>query len=287
MRSCPSRPSGLSSAARAAAALLVVAGAFAAVCCDKLVPRQSWNRKWGHMVPHNTFPGDCGLCHVEDRWNVIREDFHFDHGKETGYFLEGAHAEAACLRCHNDRGPVRIYLARGCGGCHGDVHSGRLGMDCERCHDQFTWTPTGLITDHARTRFPLVGAHALAPCESCHERATVGEFRGTPVECHFCHQRDAARAVPNHVINGWQRDCERCHGFLAWETAPGFRHDGFPLTGAHGRVSCLDCHPGGRFVPISTLCFACHQQDYIRAPNHVANGFSTDSTQCHNVFAWK
>ena len=147
--------------------------------------------------------------------------------------------------------------------------------------------PTGLIADHARTRFPLAGAHAIAPCEGCHDRATAGQFRGAPVECHFCHQHESARAVPNHWINGWQRDCERCHDIISWARAPGFSHAFFPLTGAHATVSCLGCHPGGRFVPIATDCFSCHQQDYLAAPNHVSSGYSTDCTACHNTTAWK
>ncbi len=274
--------------ARAACAVLLLAWTLLSVQCETVLPRQSWNLEWGTMVPHTKFPGDCGICHVPERWDIIRDDFEFDHAMETGYALEGAHKVAACLRCHNDRGPVQAYLARGCGGCHVDFHQGSLGLDCTKCHNEDHWNPIGLILDHARTRFPLTGPHAVAPCESCHERATVGEFRGAQVECHFCHQEEAARAVPNHVINGWQRDCTRCHNHLTWAQAPGFNHDNFfPLTGAHLNLSCLQCHPGGRFVPISPLCFSCHQQDYIAAPNHVADGYSTNCTDCHNTVAWK
>ena len=43
------------------------------------------------------------------------------------------------------------------------------------CHNQDVWTPTGIILDHARTRFPLVATHALVPCESCHFRATCSD----------------------------------------------------------------------------------------------------------------
>lgn len=273
--------------ARIAAAVLLASWMLLSVQCDAVFPRQSWNREWGNMVPHKKFPADCGICHVPDRWDVIRGDFEFDHEKETGYALEGAHALAACLRCHNDRGPVKVYLERGCGGCHVDVHQGTLGMECTRCHNQDNWSPVGLVLDHARTRFPLSGAHAVAPCEGCHPRATVGIYVGAPVECHFCHQEQVARAVPNHVVNGWQRDCTRCHDLTTWNRAPGFSHDFFPLTGAHATVSCIQCHPGGRFVAIPTTCFSCHQRDYIAAPNHVSNGFSTDCTQCHNTTAWK
>jgi len=285
MRSSPVRRQ--QSFARIAALILLLAWTLLSVQCQQLFPPQGWNRRWGTMVPHTTFPGDCGICHVSERWDVIREDFHFDHGMETGYVLEGAHADAACLRCHNDRGPVMTYLARGCSGCHVDFHQGTLGMECTRCHTQDNWLPSGLVLDHARTRFPLAGPHAVAPCESCHEQAPEGLYRGAPVECHFCHQEEAAAAVPNHPVNGWQRNCERCHDFFSWTQAPGFSHDFFPLTGAHATVNCIQCHPGGRFVPIPTDCFACHQQDYINAPNHVANNYSTNCTDCHNTIAWR
>jgi len=88
--------------------------------------RQSWSGRWGPLVSHKTFPGDCGICHTMQRWDVLREDFSFDHEKQTGYRLSGTHAMAACLRCHNDRGPVRAYTALGCGGCHHDPHASAL-----------------------------------------------------------------------------------------------------------------------------------------------------------------
>jgi hypothetical protein len=81
--------------------------AFAAIIfvinCRPDVPQESWSKQWGPLVPHQTFPGDCSICHVTEGWNTLRKDFSFDHKTQTGYPLEGAHAEAACLRCHNDR----------------------------------------------------------------------------------------------------------------------------------------------------------------------------------------
>ena len=278
---------------RARSALRLVAVALAAtgcllvlVDCEGIAPRHSWSRRWGPTVPHTTFPSDCGICHSSEDWKVLREDFQFDHLKETGYALEGAHEQAACLRCHNDRGPVEVYVRRGCGGCHVDIHSGTLGAECTRCHNQEIWAPVGLILDHAQTRFPLVGVHAITPCETCHDRATVGEYRNTPVECQFCHRFDAVNAFPNHVVNGWNRDCERCHTPLAWTTET-FSHDQFPLVGGHAGVDCLQCHPGGRFQGTPNDCFSCHQNDYVNAPNHVAGNFSTICTDCHNTTAWK
>jgi hypothetical protein len=237
------------------------------------------------MVPHQTFPGDCGLCHVPESWDVRKDEIPFEHGRETGFALTGAHDEAACLRCHNDRGPVAVYTRRGCGGCHADPHKAAFGVECARCHAETAWEPIGLVAAHAHTRFPLVAVHAITPCESCHVRATAGDFRGTQVECHFCHQEDQRRAFPNHAINGWQRDCERCHTPASWD-APGFNHSAFPLAGGHAGLSCVQCHPNGQVRNAPTDCFACHRQDYIAAPNHVSQGFSTQCTDCHNTNAW-
>jgi hypothetical protein len=254
------------------------------VDCEFIAPSPK-DGFWGPMVPHTTFPGDCGICHVAGQWNELREDFSFDHEKETGFVLVGAHARAACLRCHNDRGPVKVYVARGCGGCHVDLHKGALGQECTACHVQETWQPLGLIADHARTRFPLTAAHAIASCEGCHDRATVGDFRGAPAECHFCHQQEAGRAFPNHVINGWHRGCERCHTPANWR-AEGFNHAAFPLQGGHAGLNCTQCHANGLFAGLNPACVACHLNDYVSAPNHVANNFSTDCILCHNINAW-
>jgi len=256
------------------------------VNCRPEVPRQGWSKRWGPLVPHNTFPGDCSLCHVPDRWDVLREDFSFDHEKETGYPLEGAHASASCLRCHNDRGPVKAYVARGCGGCHPDPHASSLGLDCERCHDQRTWEPTGLIAEHARTRFPLYGVHAVAPCESCHPGAPAGQFRGAPIECELCHQDDLTRATsPDHLANGWTTDCQRCHTATTWQQAA-FAHDFFPLLGGHAGLDCTQCHTSGVFGTIPSDCYVCHQTDYEAATDHVAQSYSQDCERCHTIVAW-
>ena len=265
--------------------LIIPCATIFLVNCDSLVPRNSWSREWGPMVPHTSFPGDCVVCHIPETWSTLRENFDFDHEAVTGHPLRGAHMEAACLRCHNDRGPVEAYVERGCAGCHVDPHQSSLGLDCTRCHSEQVWTPEGLISDHARTRFPLFAAHAVAPCESCHQRATVGIYRDAPVECHFCHQKDALRAFPNHALNGWTRGCERCHTPAAWGT-PGLQHDFFPLQGGHAGLDCTQCHVNGQFTPIPPQCIACHQNDYLAAPDHVAENRATDCTECHDIFAW-
>ena len=269
------------------AALLGAALCLLAVNCESVAPRNGWQKRWGPLVPHRTFPGDCGLCHVAERWDMLRPDFAFDHQKSTGYPLEGAHARAACLRCHNDRGPVAAYAARGCGGCHPDPHQSTLGLDCTRCHEQTTWRPTGLIAEHARTRFPLYGVHAAVPCERCHLEARQGQYRGAPVDCDLCHQKDLARATsPDHVASGWTRGCDRCHTPSSF-TAANFSHNFFPLTAGHSGLACTRCHTSGTFGPIPSDCYSCHASDYARAtPDHAASGFSHDCRNCHTTSGW-
>jgi hypothetical protein len=88
--------------------LLAVCLALALVNCRSDGPRQGWNKKkWGPVVPHHRFPADCGICHVPDRWDVLRDDFSFDHEKETGYPLEGAHARRPACAATMTGGPSR------------------------------------------------------------------------------------------------------------------------------------------------------------------------------------
>jgi hypothetical protein len=250
------------------------------------VPRQGWNeRKWGPLVPHQTFPGDCALCHVPDTWSKIRSDFTFDHEKQTGFALEGAHADAKCLRCHNDRGPVTAYLARGCSGCHVDPHEAQLGVDCTRCHDQASWRPTGIVAEHMRTRFPLTGPHLAVTCDRCHPGAHVGRFEGASTLCEDCHASAAlASKTVDHQALGYTRDCQRCHVPATWKRTH-FAHTQFPLTGGHRVAACAACHKNNQFVGLPTDCVACHLDDYNNAsdPPHAAGGFSTQCQTCHTT----
>ena len=202
--------------------LVAVVMGYLAVACAVQDPGSGVRHRWwsglGPVLPHDTFPADCRLCHLGERWHELREDFAFDHRKETGIELVGQHAAAQCLRCHNDRGPVAAFWAQGCAGCHEDVHQGDLGQRCDRCHDERTWRPVGQVAMHARTRFPLTGAHLATACHRCHPGAFVGNFQPTSPECVTCHQRDLARTTnPPHVPLGWVSDCDRCHIPTRWQ----------------------------------------------------------------------
>jgi hypothetical protein len=213
MARCTASPSRWRPRRRALLAL----GLLLWVSCGTLVPRQGWDRHDGLVVPHDTFPADCSLCHTGSDWHTLRDDFAFDHEGETGVPLRGAHADARCLFCHNDRGPVAQFQARGCGGCHEDVHQGQLGSHCAACHDERSWRATGQIELHDRKRFPLVGAHAAVACWRCHEGAQVGNFAGASRNCEACHQADIGRSVVvDHFAQGLTTGCERCHVPVRW-----------------------------------------------------------------------
>lgn len=178
-----------------------------------------WWQGLGPVLPHDTFPTDCRLCHVGETWNVLAEDFTFDHERKTGYALEGAHESAQCLRCHNDRGPVQVFTKQGCAGCHGDFHQGELGPNCTKCHTQQTWRPFGQRERHAQGRFPLVGAHAAVACHQCHPGAFAGRFFQADATCISCHYQDFLRAAnPPHQALGFT-DCRKCHPSTSWNHA--------------------------------------------------------------------
>ncbi len=204
--------------------MLAAAIAYTVIACAvQRTPDAAVHRWWsglGPVLPHDTFPGDCTLCHVGDSWHQLVDDFDFDHEAHTGVALHGAHATAQCLRCHNDRGPVADFAARGCAGCHEDVHSGDLGPTCTDCHGEQTWHPTGQIELHARTRFPLTGAHLAVSCHRCHPGSFVGNFQPIDHECSTCHALDAAATQnPPHVPLGWVQRCDRCHPQTRWSHA--------------------------------------------------------------------
>jgi hypothetical protein len=229
-------------------------------------PPQCWWQERGPVVPHDTFPADCALCHEGDDWQTIRQDFAFDHELETGVPLNGAHAAAECLRCHNDRGPVRLFAQRGCAGCHEDVHRGQLGHDCSACHDEADWQVDETMALHDRTRLPLVGAHAAVQCWVCHPGAQVGSFRNVDPECASCHLDEYnATTDPDHAASGFSTSCEDCHGFVAFDAGTSFSHAG-----------------------IVDGCAECHLSDYqgTTDPDHEAGNFPTTCEDCHNTILW-
>ncbi|TNE53734.1 MAG: hypothetical protein EP344_14790, partial [Bacteroidetes bacterium] len=236
----------------------------------------------------NQFPTNCTQCHNEAAWVPST----FDHN--TVWPLNGAHANVPnCTDCHLAGNYNNIPNT--CYGCHQDDYSGatnpnhitnQFPTDCTQCHDENAWIPSTF--DH-NTVWPLTGAHAGVPnCTDCHIN---GNYNNTPNTCAGCHQPDYnASTNPNHVVLGIPTTCEDCHTPDAWEPALFPIHDNYyQLNGAHLVIAndCVACH-NGNYNNTPNTCVGCHIDDYNATsnPNHAANQFSTDCTQCHNEDAW-
>lgn len=141
--------------------------------------------------------GGCESCHTDESWRLAK----FDHAK-TRFALVGGHARTACGKCHKkvDVGTPRERVGfagtpRKCEKCHVDTHRGqfRAGgkkVACDRCHAATTLKAS--LFDHARSAWPLDGAHARVPCASCHRRetrdgVTFVRYKPLPTTCIGCH----------------------------------------------------------------------------------------------------
>ena len=234
------------------------------------------------------FPKDCAVCHTASSWAGAK----FDHTAMTKFPLTGAHANVSCAGCHV--GGRFAGTPANCYGCHAatfnattnpDHRKGGFATDCSLCHTTADWQNAKF--DHSITKFALTGAHATLQCTQCH----VGNnFNNASAQCSSCHLTDFQKTTnPNHVTAGFSQDCSTCHSTTNWQNAK-FDHatTKFPLTGAHAKVQCTQCHVGNNFNSVSTQCSSCHLTDFQKTtnPNHAAAGFPQDCSTCHNTTAW-
>ena len=137
--------------------------------------------------------------------------------------------------------------------------------------------------DHLNTGFPLTGAHAQQPCETCHAR---GVFKGTPRQCELCHtqgSRLASTAKPTKHVQTSQ-PCNQCHTSTVTWTGARYRHTGV-VPG-----SCATCHNGStatgkpaRHVQTTASCDTCHRTSaWIPASFNHATVTPGSCATCHN-----
>lgn len=157
-----------------------------------------------HKNIHQGFMADkyipeqrCEICHSVNDWDGVT----FDH-RQTGFALEGKHAETTCRKCHfaqeNGSGYVQRFsnMESYCESCHADVHRDQFRENyktrCDRCHGFENWEASRF--DHDRSRFKLEGAHTKVDCGKCHAPATEPEGTYTryklfknEIQCVNCH----------------------------------------------------------------------------------------------------
>ncbi|NNJ09776.1 hypothetical protein EKD04_005505 [Chloroflexales bacterium ZM16-3] len=222
----------------------------------------------GFIRQHQADFGDnCLSCHDgADRYSG------FDHAA-LSFPLEGKHIEVSCQLCHaRARAPADFKIADStCLACHkdSDIHQGAYGTDCASCHTPAGWDQ--VTFDHAKTAFPLTGAHIEATCASCH---SAHVYKGTPTSCVSCH------AEPQEHLGQFGTDCATCHVTSAWENVI-FTHT-FPLNhGGRGQIACATCHTNPPPQQYSTYtCYECHSQSSV-ASEHRKIADYTDCMRCH------
>jgi hypothetical protein len=215
---------------------------------------------------------DCAKCHTVITWRTAK----FDHAKDAGFPLNGAHGNAACGACHSSP-TFQDKPPRDCNGCHRaqDAHEGRFGSACASCHDEVHWKPAGF--DHAKSaKYALNGAHARLECHTCHTAEVALQKLGT--ECFSCH---SAQDPHGGKLN---RACDACHGNETWQGGLRFDHDltKYPLLGQHVIVSCAQCHTSMRFAGAPTACASCHKTQDVHQ-----GSLGQDCGACHSPAGWK
>ncbi len=153
-----------------------------------------------HQDPHKGSNGQrCTKCHTEAGWEKA-DNFHRD------FTLVGVHLLLGCDQCHIDDRVLR-GASEDCMVCHAkdDPHNGFL-TPCQDCHTQNFWHSTTF--SHDLTQFPLLGAHRLTDCSSCHNQ---GNYQALPTDCIGCHFLDAQSVVsPPHAGPRYET-CQLCH----------------------------------------------------------------------------
>lgn len=164
--------------------------------------------------PHGKLNIPCENCHTAQGWKPIRAVPEFDHRK-TGFALRGLHSKAGCADCHTDL--VFAKTGNQCQDCHADIHRRKNGAQCDLCHRDTGWQVSIHNINEHQDRFPLIGAHAMVDCYSCHKVGTVGPFnrQGLSTECSSCHMDDFKKAKnPNHIAQGYSTQCLECHSLM-------------------------------------------------------------------------
>lgn len=230
----------------------------------------------------------CAACHVVAGWERVR----FNHDP-TGFPLRGAHVQAACASCHPKDFTVPIVDT--CAACHRDRHAGEFGTHCEGCHDETSWRPLFDANAHRRTAFPLVGRHALIPCQQCHGNMRDRTFTQAPIRCASCHQADWVRAGAksiDHQAAGFSLECQTCHDTRQFSPAkmPGHGSCFRIASGPHFGIRCLGCHSSlsgttvtGACATGTFGCSSCHTHECAKTAQQHVNvmGYECSDAKCY------
>jgi hypothetical protein len=263
------------------------------------------------IVRFDRVGNDCINCHREDYLATQSPD-HMGSGFSTD-----------CVECHNPLGggweadlidhdffPLTMgHDIQDCSECHTTGNFSDANPDCVSCHqidyDQSSnpnhqaadfntdcvschttnpgWTPATF--DHDELFFPIYsGEHAgeWDDCIDCHtDPSNFSIF--TCITCHMNPETDEEhQGISGYIYES--NACLICHPTGSAGDSFDHNNSGFPLTGSHIELDCLECHSNG-YPGTPTNCEACHTPDYNGSsnPNHLAIGIPTDCVSCHTT----
>ncbi len=225
----------------------------------------------------------CVHCHTEHKGRdadiVKLNQAIFDH-RQTDFVLKGAHAGAACDKCHEKKKKYHDVTSK-CQICHKKINPHVIAklkqrdrpLDCVACHNAIRWEE--IQFDHDKTHFRLNGKHEPVKCINCHPK---DQYQNTPVDCYACHRYDDVHKRDKG------RACQKCHNAHGWKNLR-FNHDKetkFPIKGRHKKLQCVGCHKEDPYkVKIKKECISCHKVD----DRH--NGrFAEKCNKCHKEDGW-
>ncbi|MCB0326118.1 MAG: hypothetical protein KDD52_00715 [Bdellovibrionales bacterium] len=287
-----------------------------------------------HKDVHNgSFGPDCKSCHNENSWKSIGgrmvsgSNFH----DKTRYPLLGAHKNVSCKDCHgpwgNQKAKYKNMNFSKCTHCHIDAHGGQLTLvypypgneskTCDACHtlESFSKVSYG-ISQHQKTRYPLVGSHQAVPCIDCHrEKSSIERKISTKaVKALQFQKRKILVSLANFSEYGPLNQCESCHKDIHYgqfkqkacknchDTKSFFRisfdhnkDSQFALSSAHEKVPCYKCHKtvtskkGDKAVlykPLRSECSYCHE-DIHAGQFRTKKGAPAKCEKCHGDADWK
>jgi len=283
-------------------ARFALTGAHRKTDCSKCHPALNGDRKY-RGLPHENcsachedlhqgrLGNRCDRCHTPQSWNDYRTA-EFDHSA-TGFALRERHSEISCKDCHRNRASSQI--SKECSSCHRNIHDKQFqtfsSRDCESCHNERSFQQAKFSqADHAKTAFPLKGAHLATACQDCHRQEPTGfpQFNLRHDDCQSCHRTPHENGGQFHA----QLACSACHAVKGWKTSQ-FDHSstGLALQGAHKALSCRQCHqkplltwqkeprPSTSWTDLSH-CSSCHADPH-------KGQFERACNTCHVPSYWK
>lgn len=245
------------------------------------------------------FGNECVNCHNENSFRSLKNKSTFNHNL-TDYPLEGMHTKVDCKQCHKGKFTTKMEF-NSCNNCHTDYHEGQfkkngLAPDCVDCHtieNDFKYSLFS-VERHAKTAFPLEGAHLATPCFACHvdERTNKWTFNNNKdPKCVNCHEDIHKNFIDEKYYPN--SDCKLCHSSEAWKEI-NFDHGltNWKLEGKHTEISCGNCHfsidentkiKKQTFKKLETECIQCHENKHD--DQFAINGV-TDCNRCHTSKNW-